>query len=86
MYLEGAKIYQTEKGVYNVLKKYVDEIANYKFYKSNLIELTNKNIDNKILSVVINDILITESQFKAFKRIIEYAKLKGVEIKIIKLK
>lgn len=86
MYLEGAKIYQTEKGVYNVLKKYVDEIVNYKFYKSNLIELTNKNIDNKILSVVINDILITESQFKAFKRIIEYAKLKGVEIKIIKLK
>ena len=86
MYLEGAKIYQTEKGVYNVLKKYVDEIANYKFHKSNLIELTNKNIDNKILSVVINDILITESQFKAFKRIIEYAKLKGVEIKIIKLK
>lgn len=45
--------------MYNVLKKYVDEIANYKFYKSNLIELTNKNIDNKILSVVINDILIT---------------------------
>ena len=83
MYLEGAKIYQTEKGVYNVLKKYVDEIANYKFHKSNLIELTNKNIDNKILSVVINDILITESQFKAFKRIIEYVKLKGVEIKII---
>lgn len=69
--------------MYNVLKKYVDEIANYKFHKSNLIELTNKNIDNKILSVVINDILITESQFKAFKRIIEYAKLKGVEIKII---
>lgn len=68
--------------MYNVLKKYVDEIANYKFYKSNLIELTNKNIDNKILSVVINDIL----KFKAFKRIIEYAKLKGVEIKIIKLK
>ena len=86
MYLEGAKIYQTEKGVYNVLKKYVDEIANYKFHKSNLIELTNKNIDNKILSIVINDILITESQFKAFKRIIEYVKLKGVEIKIIKLK
>lgn len=83
MYLEGAKIYQTEKGVYNVLKKYVDEIANYKFHKSNLIELTNKNIDNKILSIVINDILITESQFKAFKRIIEYVKLKGVEIKII---
>ena len=72
--------------MYNVLKKYVDEIANYKFHKSNLIELTNKNIDNKILSVVINDILITESQFKAFKRIIEYVKLKGVEIKIIKLK
>lgn len=69
--------------MYNVLKKYVDEIANYKFHKSNLIELTNKNIDNKILSVVINDILITESQFKAFKRIIEYVKLKGVEIKII---
>ena len=83
MYLEGAKIYQTEKGVYNVLKKYVDEIANYKFHKSNLIELTNKNIDDKILSIVINDILITESQFKAFKRIIEYVKLKGVEIKII---
>lgn len=69
--------------MYNVLKKYVDEIANYKFHKSNLIELTNKNIDNKILSIVINDILITESQFKAFKRIIEYVKLKGVEIKII---
>ncbi|WP_231479793.1 endonuclease toxin domain-containing protein, partial [Streptobacillus canis] len=86
MYLEGAKTYQTETGMYNVLKKYVDEIVDFIQDGKNGKILKKDQINKKILNVVINNVPLKIHHINAFKKGLEYAKSKGIDINITIIK
>lgn len=68
--------YLTESGMYNKIKSYVDEVANYTV-SSELPNVTGRQVELAIPDQALND-----DQIRALKKAKEYAASSGVDLKI----
>ena len=78
--------YQTAKGVYNKLRRDVDELDNFRRKNWNGKKVDKNDYWSKKLEIAIQDMKITAEQRNGIEMVREYAKEKGFEITITVVK
>lgn len=82
----NAPSYQTAKGVYNKLRRDVDELDNFRRKNWNGKKVNENDYWSKKLEIAIQDMKITAEQRSGIEMVREYAKEKGIEITITVVK
>lgn len=82
----NAPSYQTAKGVYNKLRRDMDELDNFRRKNWNGKKVNENDYWSKKLEIAIQDMKITAEQRSGIEMVREYAKEKGIEITITVVK
>ena len=72
-----------KNGLYNRIKKDIDDILSFERGISGETIITKDMIDKKVLEISINEHELTKQQIDNIKRGVDYGKQKGVEVKFI---
>ena len=82
----NAPSYQTAKGVYNKLRRDVDDLTGFTEKEWNNVYIKINDYSSKKLEIAIQDMKITAEQRSGIKMVREYAKEKEIEITITVVK
>lgn len=82
----NASSYQIAKGIYNELRRDVDELEGFTFGRLKGIIVSTEDYSSKKLEIAIPDMGITVEQRKGLEMIKEYARDKGIETTITVVK
>ena len=82
----NAPSYQTAKGVYNKLRRDVDDLDDFTWKQWGGKKVDMKDYSSKKLEIAVQDMKITAEQRNGIEMVREYAKEKGIEITITVVK
>ncbi|KDE61278.1 hypothetical protein SAMN02983009_01833 [Fusobacterium necrophorum] len=81
-----SKTYTSGSGLNNVLNKYERVIEDFDKYELDKVKLENKDIENRILKIVINNEPLNKSQMENLKKFVEEAGKNGIKVEAVILK
>ncbi|KDE61867.1 hypothetical protein FUSO4_10950 [Fusobacterium necrophorum DJ-1] len=81
-----SKTYTSGSGLNNVLNKYERVTEDFDKYELNKVKLENKDIENRILKIVINNEPLNKSQMENLKKFVEEAGKSGIKVEAVILK
>ncbi|KDE62620.1 hypothetical protein FUSO6_06905 [Fusobacterium necrophorum DAB] len=81
-----SKTYTSGSGLNNVLNKYERVTEDFDKYELNKVKLENKDIENRILKIVINNEPLNKSQMENLKKFVEEAGKNGIKVEAVILK
>ncbi|KDE64589.1 hypothetical protein FUSO5_06025 [Fusobacterium necrophorum BFTR-1] len=81
-----SKTYTSGSGLKNTLNSYKRDMKNFTKYELDKVKLENKDIENRILKIVINNEPLNKSQMENLKKFVEAANKDGIKVEAVILK
>ena len=81
-----SKTYTDGSGLSSKLNSDLKAIKDFTEYKLKTVKLENKDIENRILKIVINNEPLNKSQMENLKRVVEHATEDGIKVEAVILK
>ena len=81
-----SKTYTSGSGLSSKLNRDLKDIKDFTEYKLDKVRLTNKDIEVRVLKIVINNKPLNKSQMENLKKVVENATKEGIKVEAVILK
>ena len=81
-----SKTYTSGSGLSSKLNRDLKDIKDFTEYKLDKVRLTNKDIEVRVLKIVINNKPLNKSQMENLKKVVDNATKEGIKVEAVILK